>query len=499
MDCLVGIDIGTSSLKTIIMDRSGRIISSAAKEYNFDVPMTGYAEQDPKVWWNALVSTVREVLQKSNVKPDEIRGIGFSGQMHGMVPLDKDMNVIRKCILHCDVRSAKECRDIEAEFPGGGLNKIVYNPIFPGMQLVSLVWMRENEPFNYERTFKVVCPKDYIRYLLTGELGVEHTDASGTIAYDINARDWAYDAIHRLKIEKSFFPAPIHLPFDVAGSVSAEAAAMTGLLEGTPVVYGGGDQAMQSIGNGLYLDGSMIATIGTSGQVMRIADNPAYNPKLNTHTFAHVLPGVSFSLGAVLNAGITLNWFRKNFAFELSYEQMSMQADSIRPCCEGLAFFPAMMGERTPYLDANTRGVFIGASFIHTKAHFIRAIMEGVTFEMKSAIDILNSFYGEPEYIVAAGGASKSRVWLQMQADIYNKTVCVKNAKEQACVGAAIMAGIGSNVYADIKEACNEAVPGEVNYIEPVAGNAEKYAEYYDRVFSRIYDGNKTIFQNLAR
>jgi len=361
------------------------------------------------------------------------------------------------------------------------------------------VWMRENEPHLYEKVAHVLCAKDYIRLLLTGEMGTERTDASGTLAYDTGGQHWGIDALKKLGIDVGLFPKEGFTPYDKAGEVSAAAAKETGLRAGTPVAYGGGDQAMQSVGNGLYKPGNMIATIGTSGQVMQITQSPVYNEALNTHVFCHVLPDTWFALAAILNAGVALNWFRRNFAQDLSYKQMDVLAKDIAPGSGGLAFFPAMMGERTPYLDANTRGMFLGASLAHTKAHFIRAIMEGVTFEMKSGVDILVRDYGEPEYIVASGGGVQSPLWLQMQADIYAKTICIKNVSEQACVGAAIMAGIASGVYAGIEQGCMAAISDELRFIEPNPENVKIYEQFYNEAFCHLYDHNIGLMRKLAQ
>ena len=498
MDLLLGIDIGTSSLKSLLMEVGGGVVAVAAKEYQFEVPVTGYAEQDPKVWWDALKETVSEVLYRSDCKAGDIKGIGFSGQMHGLVALDRELCPVRKAILHCDVRSQRQCEYIENLFPEKALSRMVLNPVFPGMQLVSLIWMRDNEPELYERVAHVLSPKDYIRLLLTGEVGTERTDASATLAYDNNEQHWASGALKKLGINADLFPDAGFTPYDKAGVVSTDAAEQTGLRAGTPVAYGGGDQAMQSVGNGLYEPGSMTATIGTSGQVMYITDSPVYNEALNTHVFCHVLPDTRFSMAAILNAGVALNWFRRNFTPELTYGQMSALAHEIKPGSSGLVFFPAMMGERTPYLDARTRGMFLGASFVHSKAHFIRAVMEGITFEMKSGMDIITQLYGEPEYIVAAGGAAQSSIWLQMQADIYAKTICVKNAEEQACVGAAIMAGISCGAFDDLKQGCRAAVSGEVRFIEPIRENTGIYENIYNEVFRNLYDSNIGLMHKLA-
>jgi len=250
-NCLLGIDIGTSSLKSLLLDFDGSIIASTAKEYNFDVPETGYAEQDPVVWWDALVCTIREVMLVSGITAESICGIGFSGQMHGMVALDKELRPLRKAILHCDVRSKKQCLDIDALFPDNALSRISLNPVFPGMQLLSLLWMRDNEPQLFERIAYVLCPKDYIRLLLTGEIGTERSDASGTLAYDNKKQCWALEALKKLDLDVGLFPDAGFTPYDKAGEVSSYAAKETGLLKGTPVAYGGGDQAMLSVGNGL--------------------------------------------------------------------------------------------------------------------------------------------------------------------------------------------------------------------------------------------------------
>ncbi len=497
MEYLLGIDIGTSSAKATIFSSDGKALSTAGCGYNFDVPQIGFAEQDPDVWWRATVDSISKALHEACVKPEEIRGIGLSGQMHGMVALDKNMRPVRKAILHCDVRSKKQAEEIREIF-GPRFFDITCNPVFPGFQLLSLLWMRENEPYLFEAAETVVCPKDYVRYRLTGNIAAEATDASGTLAYDMKRQAWSDEILERLGVDKGLLPDPNHLPYEIAGTLSALAAADTGLAAGTPVVYGGGDQSMQSLGNGVCHKGIMTATIGTSGQVLCIEDNLAYNPKMNTHTMRHVERDSWFAMGAVLSAGLALNWFRRTLAPEASYEELGQEAQLVTPCCEGLAFFPCMMGERTPYMDAATRGMFFGLTFKHTRGHIVRSIMEGVTFAMLECINLLGELCDGSKKIICAGGGARSALWLQIQADIYGREVYVSNTPEQACAGAAIAAGVGCGLYGNLRQGCEALVSIREKPVEPIPENTKRYRDFYKEVYGRLYDQTHTLFPALS-
>ena len=498
MAYLIGTDIGTSSVKTIVFSEDGVTLSTVSKEYTFDVPKIGYAEQDPEVWWKCAVQTISEAIDRAGINAKDIKGVGLSGQMHGLVALDKENNVIRKSILHCDVRSTEQVDEIRASF-GDEFSNITYNPIFPGFQLISLLWLRQNEPWNYDKTVKVICSKDYIRYKLTGEIGAEATDASGTLAYDMERQTWSEQILDKLNVDRNLFPECEHSSCDIAGTVTKATAKETGLKAGTPVVYGGGDQAMHSLGNGVYRKGIMTATIGTSGQVLCISDRPVTNPKLNTHTMRHVNHDTWYGLGATLNAGVTLNWFRRNFTENCDFDRLVIEAETAPPCCDGLVFFPCMVGERTPYMDASTRGMFLGISLAHNRGHMARAIMEGVAFAMKESLDILTELYSEPQKTICAGGGAKSRLWLQIQADIYEREVYMSETSEQACAGAAIVAGVGCGLYSNLEESCERLVRINPMPIEPITENSKKYKEFYQTIYSQLYLRNHTLFGALKR
>ncbi len=493
----MGIDIGTSSAKTAIFNEKGDMVSLASKPYYFDADKPGYAEQDPEVWWEAVSETISRSLQELGKEAKEVKAVGLSGQMHGLVPLGKDGKPVRKAILHCDVRAKDVVQEIKAQFDGDRIADIMMNPVFPGFQMVSLCWMRKYEPELYSQIKTAVCPKDYVRYRLTGELGTESTDASGTLLYDMRREKWSEEIFQELGLSLETVPGQIHNSCETAGKILPHVAEQTGLSPDTLIVYGGADQAMHSLGNGVYRPGIMMATIGTSGQVLMISEKPVRNPELNTHTFRHVREHSWYGLAAILHAGSTLNWFRRVFAQDSSYEALSQMASQIKPCAEGLVFFPCMGGERTPYLDSETRGMFSGISMCHRREHFARAIMEGVSFAVKTGIDKMNQLYGETEKLICAGGGVKGKVWAQIQADIYGREIHISRISEQACLGAAITAAVGSGAFADLEKACQAMVKNTEYMIEPDMENKKRYEEFYEKVYERIYRQNKEIFHNM--
>lgn len=494
---LLGIDIGTSSTKSAIFDIAGNLVSWASKEYVFDSERPGFAEQDPEIWWDATVYSVKNAVQIGKIDVNEIAAIGFSGQMHGLVALDKRGKVLRKAILHCDVRAAKESEEIK-QISGGEIEKIAYNPVFPGFQAVSLYWMKKHEPKLYEKIYKVICPKDYVRYRMTGIIGTEHTDASGTLLYDMENSCWSSKIFKLLGLNEELVPKNIAKPYDVAGKLTKEAALELGLSCETVVSYGGADQAMHSIGNGIYKSGIEMATIGTSGQVLRISDKPVFNKELNTHTFRHVSDHTWYGLGAILFAGSTLNWYRRVFCENTPFEVLSDYAQQITPGSEGLVFFPCMGGERTPYMDPQAKGAFLGISMIHDKRYFSRAIMEGVSFAIKCSLEKINELYGKSDKLICAGGGVKGNVWAQIQADIYNKNILVSSIKEQACLGAAIMAGLGCGKFSSLEEACDQMCDTKMKTVKPEKENVTVYNEIYKNVYLKVYDANKNIFKAIS-
>ncbi|MCI9017387.1 MAG: xylulokinase [Lachnospiraceae bacterium] len=493
----MGIDIGTSSTKAAIFSETGRLVSLITKPYHPEAQKPGFAEQEPEIWWQAVISTIKKCLADSQIKAEEILAIGFSGQMHGTIPLDASGKAVRKAILHCDVRAKDTVLELQKQYGTETISDIVLNPLFPGFQLLTLCWMRKNEPELFRQVKLVICPKDYIRYKLTGSLGVEHTDASGTLLYDMNREQWSEDIFQILHLDSGLVPDKIHSSFDVAGTLCANAAEATGLSEKTLVVYGGADQAMHSLGNGVYKPGTMMATIGTSGQVLTVSEQPVKNPKWNTHFFRHVNMHSWYGMAAVLHAGSTLNWFRRNFAKDSSYEDLSRFAEQISPCCDGLVFLPCMGGERTPYMDSETRGIFSGISMSHGREHFARAIMEGVTFAMKTGIEKMNQLYGRADRLICAGGGVKGRTWAQIQADIYGREIYISGISEQACLGAAITAAAGSKIFQNLDEACDAMIQKEDIVIEPDREHTKRYEAFYQEVYAQLYEKNRELFYHM--
>lgn len=494
---LIGIDIGTSSTKTTIFDEAGKVVGCASKDYVFESWKNGYAEQDPDIWWTATVVSLKNAMAESGISAGAVAGVGFSGQMHGLVCVDQNGKPLRKAILHCDVRAKDETESIHRMF-NGEIEKIVCNPIFPGFQLTSLEWLKRNERPLYEKIARIMCPKDYVRYKLTGEFGTEHTDASGTLFYDNRHECWSDVIFDRLEIDKSIVPEEIGQSYDLAGRITRAAAEATGLREGTPVVYGGADQAMQSLGNGVRAPGITMMTIGTSGQVLVITKEPVCRPKMNTHIFRHVEPHTWYGLGAVLFAGSTLNWFRRNFAPECSFEALSALAEQVPAGCDGLVFLPCMGGERTPYLDPLARGVFEGITMHHDRAHFVRAIMEGVSFSMRAALEELRDTFGKDDRLICAGGGVKGNTWAQIQADIYGQEIRISSVREQACLGAAICAGVGAGVFDSVLNGCKAMCDSSMKCIVPRPAVHKKYDLIYQRIYSKLYSCNAALFKEIA-
>lgn len=498
MAFLLGIDFGTSSLKTMLINEFGKQIAISSQGYTLDVPQQGFAEQDPEVWWHATIKTIKKVIYEAEINPENISGIGLSGQMHGLVPIDKNSNVIRKAILHCDQRSAKQVQKIKRLIPDNDFYNITYNPIFPGFQLLSLIWMRDNEPEKYEQIYKVLCPKDYIRFKLTGEIGTEITDASGTLVFDIKKQKWSDYILNKLEINKNIFPKDINYSYDVAGTVCAEAKKEIGLSTKTLVVFGGGDQPMQSLGNGVYRPGTITSTIGTSGQILAVSNKPISNPECNTHVFCHVKPNTWYGLGAVLSAGLSLKWLKNTFKTKTSYNELvNHKVEKIPPGCEGLVFLPSIVGERTPYMDSEAKGIFFGISSSHTFEHFVRAVLEGVCFSLKTSLNILEKIGHKTNMIIASGGATKSSLWLQIQSDILGRKLLTTKTVEHASMGAAITAGVGCGLFDNIEEACDSIIQFKSEVIMPQKDNFKKYNYLYNEVYKKLYPNNFELFPKL--
>ena len=506
MRYLIGIDIGTSGTKTVLFEKSGLAVTSATIEYPLYQPQNGWAEQDPADWWDACVRSIKIILEQSGVKPADIAGVGFSGQMHGLVMLDENGEVLRKSLIWCDGRTAEQCAEITERVGEFRLIELTANPALTSFTAGKILWVRENEPEIFKRCRKILLPKDYIRYKLTGEYGLEASDASGMNMLDINTRDWSDEVLSKLEIDKSMLP-DVKEACDLAGHITAEAALLTGLKEGTPVAFGGGDNASAAIGTGVVTPGKAFVTIGTSGVLFAHADSVAVDLKGRVNTFCSAVPDGWAVFGCILSAGMSLQWLRNNFfRSEMKvaeglgqdcYNLMTAQAERVPIGANRLLFLPYLMGERSPILDPNARGVFFGLSAIHNKYDMLRAVMEGVIYALRQSLDVLRDMGVEFDEIYATGGGGTSPLWRQMIADVFELPVTTIQNREGPALGAAILAGVAAGVYSSVPKACENIIM--VNPAQsPIAKNSKKYADYY-KLFCDIYPGMKEGFQTLAK
>jgi len=498
----IGIDVGTSGTKTLLIDAYGKVVASATFEYPLYQPQIGWAEQNPEDWWDASVKGIRSVLEKSKVDPKEVKAVGLTGQMHGLVMLDKNYNVIRPSIIWCDQRTAKECDEITEKVGKERLIEITANPALTGFTASKILWVRNNEPQNYEKVYKILLPKDYIRFKLTGEFATDVSDASGMQLLDIKNRCWSDEVLEKLEIDKNLLGKVYESP-EVTGKINKAASEITGLCEGTLVVAGGGDQAAGAVGNGIVKTGVISSTIGSSGVVFAHLDEFKIDPQGRVHTFCHAVPGKWHVMGVTQGAGLSLKWFRDNFAhiekaaFEFidkdPYILMDQEAELANPGADGLVFLPYLMGERSPILDPYAKGVFFGITAKHTRREFIRAVMEGVVFSLKSCMDVLEEMSVEIKEVRVSGGGSKSNLWRQIQADIFKKEIWVTNSAEGPSFGAAILASVGAKVYSTVEEACDAIIKKEKKEI-PKSSNVKIYEETY-KLYTELYHRVKELYR----
>jgi xylulokinase len=496
MEYLMGVDIGTSSTRVLLIDYNGHIVAIGQKEYSFDIPFEGWAEQNPEDWWEAVKYCTHDILKKTSIKKEEIKGIGFSGQMHGLVPLDENKKVVRKAILWCDQRSKKEVIEIVKKIGKEKLGEITHSPTATGFLLPSLLWMKNNENNLFSSIKHVFLPKDYIRFKMTDLIASDITDAASTTAFDCNTNTWSKEIIEGLNIPTSIFPK-IGIPETVAGTLTEKAADQLGLLKGTKIAYGGADQVMQAIGNGVINPGTALVTIGSGGQILMPLNAPIFDEKLRSHCFSFV-ENRCYYMGAVLASGLSLKWMKENIDPNESFKDIDKEVRKIPAGSEGLVFLPYIIGERTPLMDPEARGVLFGLTSKHTKYHILRAVMEGVVFSLRSCKDILEKDLNQKvDYFVASGGGSQSKVWLQIQADILNNNIYISNMKEQSGVGAAIVAGISIGVYKNYEHAFSKVIKLNETAINPINENVKLYDMMFE-IYNDLYDKTKENMHKLS-
>jgi len=502
---LLGIDLGTSGTKTVLFDTAGHTIASATVEYPLYQEVNGWAEQDPEDWWQACIKTVNRVLSDSQVAASAIAGIGLSGQMHGLVLLDEQGEVLRKAILWCDGRTTVECQEITEIIGAQRLIEISCNPALEGFTAGKILWVRKHEPEIYAKVAHILLPKDYLRYKLTGVFATEVSDASGMNLMDVPQRCWSKEILKKLDIAESLLPK-MHESCEITGFISENAAKLSGLAEGTPLVGGAGDNAAAAIGTGIVENGKAFITIGTSGVIFAHSDSVKIDLLGRVHTFCSAAPGAWTVMSCTLSSGGSLQWFRNNFCQEEikqaaanncdPYELMVQQAEKVAVGSKRLIFLPYLMGERSPLLDAAARGVFFGLSGMHDKAAMIRAIMEGVVFSQRQCLDIFKEMGVEFAEILATGGGARSAVWRQMLADVLDCPILTTNSSEGPALGVAILAGVGVGLYPDLPSACAQIIDRKAA-LKPNPLTQKEYEPYY-QLYLELYQQLKQQFKKLS-
>jgi xylulokinase len=495
MDCVLGIDVGTGGTRAVIVDRRGKIISSATSEHlPFASPKTGWAEQDPDDWWKATGEAIRTALKE--VPGANVLCAGLAGQMHGAVLLDGAGEILRPSLIWCDVRTQAQCDWLNSKLGERKIIELTSNPALTNFTLTKLLWVRDNEPEVWRNFRHVLLPKDYVRFRLTGERAMDVAEASGTLMLDVAHRRWSEEMMAAVDIPMTSLPKLCESP-EICARISDKGAAHTGLKPGTPVVGGAGDQAGGAVGMGIVRAGAVSATIGTSGVVFAATDNPAMDPKGRVHTFCHAVPGRWHVMGVTQAAGQSLRWMRellKN-GVELDYHQLTLEAAAVPPGSDGVLWAPYLMGERTPHLDPNARGTLTGLSASHTRGHVIRAVLEGVAFSLKDTFSLFAEMKVPVNNVRLGGGGAKSDLWRQIQADAYGHEVEILAAEEGAAYGGALLAGVGTKWWNSVEEACDSVVEVQKR-VKPDAQAKAVMRKQYEN-YRLLYPALQPLFARL--
>jgi xylulokinase len=506
MTAFLGIDVGTSGTKTLAIDSDGNILADALETYPCHFPKPLWSEQDPDDWWQATIKGVRRVLKAAGLKATDVKAIGLSGQMHGSVFLDKNDKVIRRAILWNDQRTAAECQEIEQRAGGRKkLIKMVANPALTGFTAPKILWLRNNEPKNFEKTRKVLLPKDEIRRRMTGQYATEVSDASGMLLLDVAKRTWSKKLLSALELDVDLL-GKCYESEEVTGQLTAEAAKALGLTTDCVVVGGAGDCAAGAVGNGIVQRGILSTSIGTSGVMFVHSDEVKVDPEGRVHTFCHAVRGKWHMMGVNLSAGGSLQWFRNALCQEdvakakrqklEVYDILTAEADQVQPTSQGLFFLPYLSGERTPHADPDARGCFIGLTLSHGRGHMIRAVMEGVAYSMRDSLEIFEGLDVPVRQIRASGGGSRSPLWRQIQADVFGRKVGTINTEEGPAYGVALLAAVGAGAYKDIQEACKATIH-VVKQTSPRKAAQRRYDAAHP-IYQQLYRSLKDDFKQIA-
>ena len=492
---ILGVDVGTGGTRAVLIDRTGRVLASFASEH---APVRsehiGWAEQDPEDWWRAAREAIAGAMAESELTGAEIEAVGLTGQMHGCVMLDADGRVLRPALIWADQRTQPQCDWLTERIGFERLIELTCNPALPNFTLTKLLWVREHQPEIFAKIAHVLCPKDYVRYRLTGEFAMDMQEASGTLLLDVAHRRWSSEMAEIAGIPMAWLPRLFEGP-EICARISAAGAGTTGLAAGTPVAAGAGDQGAGAVGMGILAPGSVSATIGTSGVVFAATDAPIKDRLGRLHTFCHAAPGRWHVMGVTYGAGLSLRYFRVKFARGVSYEELSSRAAQAPAGSDGLMWAPYLFGERTPHLDTEARAAFVGITASHTQGHFIRAVLEGVAFSLKDTFTLFQELGVPVKAIRLGGGGGRGALWRQIQADVYGHRVEVLEAEEGGAFGAALLAGTGIGAWASVEAAC----AATVRVAETIAPKDPIVMDEGYRRYRRIYPALKEIAGNSKR
>jgi xylulokinase len=458
MTYYIGLDVSTTATKALLIDEQGDVVAVATTRYHFATPRPLWSEQDPALWWQGTIRSLREVLAKAGAQAAKVAAVGLTGQMHGLVLMSAEGEVVRPAILWNDQRTGPQCDEIRARVGPERLIQITGNDALPGFTAPKILWVREHEPDTYAQVRHILLPKDYVRYQLTSDYALDRAGGAGTLLFDLAQRTWSDEMLTALDIPHQWLPPTYEGP-EVTGTISEEAAATTGLLSGTPVVAGGGDQAAQAVGVGAVEPGIVALALGTSGVVFATTEAPLVEREGRLHAFCHALPGRWHFMGVMLSAAGSLQWYRDTLAPDTDFDTLTAEAGNVPPGSEGLFFLPYLTGERTPHPDPQARGGWIGLTRRHTRPYLTRSVLEGVAYGLKDSFRLIQEAgLGDIRQVRVSGGGAKSSLWRQILADVLDRELVTVNTAEGAAYGAALLAATGAGAFGDVPTACQATI-----------------------------------------
>lgn len=491
----IGIDSSTTATKALIMDGQGKVISMFSSEYPYETPQPLWSQQEPALWWKATKESIKGVIAKSAINPDQIKGIGLTGQMHGLVLLDEHKKVLRPAILWNDQRTGAQCDTIRSKIGRKKLIRITGNDALTGFTAPKILWVQDEEPELWNKARHILLPKDYVRYKLTGILASDRAGGAGTILFDLAKRDWSLEILAALDIPADYLP-PTYEGTDETGTITNAVAAELGLPKGTPVFGGGGDQAASAVGTGAVQAGVVSLSLGTSGVVFATTDGPAIEPEGRLHAFCHSVPAKWHLMGVMLSAAGSLRWHRDTFKPELDWDTLLEPVTEIKPGSEGLFFLPYLTGERTPHPDPLARGAFVGLTVRHSFPHLTRAVLEGVSFGLRDSFELMKSSGLENiTQVRVTGGGARSPIWRQILANVFNAEIVTVNTTEGAAFGAALLAATGAGEFDSVEAACGATI--KVTGSTKPGKDAALYDEIYP-IYRDLYPALSPTFNKIG-